>query len=412
VHAIADEIRGELARLEGFDTITVDLPQAGPPTGRAIEVGVKGEDFGRLNELAGRILDFLKTIPGVSDVGTSYQDGKKQIMVIVDHEKARQYFVNVQRVASAVRFAFDGGVSTTVKPKTADEEINVVVRFDQKKRRDKAAFEKILIENSRGNLIPLSSVARIEEMDGLYSIQHLDGKRVVYVTGNVDLKNATSLSVNRLLEKEFGQLSGAEDFGYSLAYGGEFEGQMESIKNLQISFGAAFFIIFIILTAMFNSLVQPFIVMLAIPFGLIGVVIAFFFHGEPLSFFSVMGLVGLTGIVVNNSVVLVDFINKLRKEGHGRRESLVTAGLLRLRPVLMTTITTVGGLVSVAYGIGGSDPFLKPMGLALIWGLVFSTVLTLVFIPCVYAIIDDLVLLVMHRPSVKQIQPEPQTEDT
>ena len=105
-----------------------------------------------------------------------------------------------------------------------------------------------------------------------------------------------------------------------------------------------------------------------------------------------------------SGIGLVDFINKLRKEGHDRRASLVTAGMLRLRPVLMTTITTVGGLASVAYGIGGSDPFLKPMGLALIWGLTFSTILTLIFIPCVYAIIDDLVLKVMHRSSVRDLK--------
>jgi multidrug efflux pump subunit AcrB len=342
-------------------------------------------------------------VPGVSDLTTSFQSGKKQLLVAVDHDMATRYHLSVERVAAAVRYAFDGGVATTVKPAIADEEINVVVRFDRESGRDKAAFEKILIENARGNLVPLSSVAAVKEVEGLYSVQHLNGKRVVYVTGNVDSQQATSLSVNLLLEKKFGQLSGPENFGYSLEYGGEFEGQLESIRNLQISFGAAFFIIFIILTAMFNSLVQPFIVMLAIPFGLMGVVIAFFFHNEPLSFFSLMGLVGLTGVVVNNSVVLVDFINKLRKSGHERRDSLITAGLLRLRPVLMTTITTVGGLVSVAYGIGGSDPFLKPMGLALIWGLVFSTILTLVFIPCVYAIIDDLVMKVMHRPSVKNI---------
>ena len=404
VNVIADEIRNKVAGLEGFDKINVDLPQAGPPTGKAIEAGIKGKEFERLNEIAAQVLDFLKTVPGVSDLNTSYQPGKKQIKVIVDEQKAKQYYVDVQRTAASVRYAFDGGLATTVKPKEAEKEIDVLVRFNEEMRHDKNAFEEILIENSRGNLIPLTSVARVEEVTGLYGIQHLDGKRVVYVTGNVDGKEATSLSVNNLLREKFGQLSGEENSGYSIKYGGDFEGQMESLRNLQISFGAAFFIIFIILTAMFNSMVQPIIVMLAIPFGLIGVMIGFFLHGEPLSFFSLMGLVGLTGIVVNDSVVLVDFINKLRKEGHDRLESLITAGSLRLRPVLMTTITTIGGLVSVAYGLGGSDPFLKPMGLAIVWGLLFSTILTLVFIPCVYAIADDVTHLIMHRSTVKNLK--------
>ncbi len=126
--------------------------------------------------------------------------------------------------------------------------------------------------------------------------------------------------MNQLLKKKFGQLTGPQNIGYSIKYGGDFEGQMESLKNLQMSFGVAFFIIFIILTVTFNSMVHPLIVMLSLPFGLIGVILAFFLHGEPLSFFSMMGLVGLTGIVVNDSIVLVDFINKLRREGHNRRE--------------------------------------------------------------------------------------------
>ena len=124
--------------------------------------------------------------------------------------------------------------------------------------------------------------------------------------------------------------------------------------------------------AMFNSLIQPVLVLFAIPAGIIGVVIAFLFHGRPLSFFAFMGLVGLLGIVVNDSIVLVDFVNKLRKSGKERMASLIEAGQMRMRPVIMTSVTTIAGLVSVAYGIGGGDPFLKPMGLAIIWGLFFS----------------------------------------
>jgi multidrug efflux pump subunit AcrB len=129
-------------------------------------------------------------------------------------------------------------------------------------------------------------------------------------------------------------------------------------------------------------------------------------HGRPLSFFAMMGSVGLTGIVVNDSVVLVHCINNLRKSGKGRRESLIEGGRARLRPVLMTTITTIGGLVSVAYGIGGGDPFLKPMGLAIIWGLFFATGLTLVVIPCIYAAFDDLTTKVLHRHMFKKVPAE------
>ncbi len=132
------------------------------------------------------------------------------------------------------------------------------------------------------------------------------------------------------------------------------------------------------------------LVMFAIPFGLMGVIVAFFLHGHPLSFMAMLGTLGLSGVVVNDSIVLVSFINAARQQGMDRFESIIQAGKLRLHPVILTSVTTVVGLMPVAYGIGGSDPFLKPMALAIGWGLVFATILTLMLIPCLYAISDDI----------------------
>ena len=168
------------------------------------------------------------------------------------------------------------------------------------------------------------------------------------------------------------------------------------------AFGLAFFLIFLILAANFNSLIQPLVVMMAIPFGLIGVIWAFFFHQLPISFFMMMGVVGLNGIVVNNSIVLVDFINNLRRKGVDRRASIIQSGQLRLRPVLLTTITTALGLAPTAYGIWGNDPFLRPMALTIVWGLVCATLLTLIVLPCIYAIVDDITLKIAGHTTVKK----------
>lgn len=140
--------------------------------------------------------------------------------------------------------------------------------------------------------------------------------------------------------------------------------------------------------------------MLTIPFGLIGVVFALLIHGEPISFFALMGVIGLTGVVVNDSIVLVDVMNKLRMQGVSREDSIVRSGMLRFRPVILTTFTTVAGISTVAYGIGGKDPFLQPMAIAITWGLLFATGLTLIIIPCFYAIVDDLTEKVIHHPTV------------
>jgi len=398
---IIDSLRPELKKIKGFEKIYFYAQKEGPPTGRAIEVGIKGDDFKVLNLIANKMLKRLETVKGASDVSSNYLFGKKDLRIIVDEEKANKYFLSVADVAATVRSTFYGGKATAIKPLKAEDEIDVLVRFPKEYRNNLNVFDDILVENKLGNLVPLKSVASINEKEGLFSITHLDGKRVVWITGDVDGKEATSYSVNELLRKEFSNVA-KEHPGYILKFGGEYEEQKETQANLLFSLTVALFLIFIILTAIFGSLLQPFIVMTAIPFGVIGVLIAFMAHGRPLTFFALMGAVGLTGIVVNDSVVLVDFINRLRKSGKDRRDSLIEAGKVRLRPVLMTTITTIGGLVSVAYGIGGGDPFLKPMGLSLIWGLFFATGLTLIMVPCIYAIFDDISEKILHRHMVKK----------
>jgi multidrug efflux pump subunit AcrB len=397
---IIAEMKEGLKKIEGFDKIYFFKPKEGPPTGRAVEVGIKGEEYGPLNEISEKIMAHLNAIDGVSGVSSNYELGKKELRIIVDEGKARKYFISVDDVASTVRYAFKGGVATTVKPLKAEDEIEVLVRFPEEHRSNIKDFEKILIQNKLGNIVPLKSVAKIEEVSGLFGVTHLDGKRVVWVTADVDGEEATSFSVNMGLKKEFGNIH-KDYIGSSLKFGGEYEEQKETQANLMFSFFVALFLIFTILTAIFGSMVQPLIVMTAIPFGFLGIVIAFMVHGRPISFFALMGAVGLTGIVVNDSVVLVDYVNKLRKSGKPRFDSIIEAGQTRLRPVLMTTITTIGGLVSVAYGIGGGDPFLKPMGLAIIWGLLFATGITLIVIPCIYAIIDDLTERITHHSTVR-----------
>lgn len=396
---IMDGIRSRLAEIKGFEKLYFYKPKEGPPVGRPISIAVRGENYETLQLISGRMVEFLKQAPGVSDVTTSYEYGKKQLKVVIDEEKARKYFLSIDKIASTVHNAIKGGVATTIKPLKADKEIDVLVRFPEDDRNDPKVFEKIYVSNQTGNLVPLLSVAQVKEVEGAFQINHLDGKRVIMVSGEVDNKLATSLSVNKLLQKKFANVS-SEFPGSTVRYLGEFEEQQKTLRNILISFVLVLFFIFVILAQEFKSLLQPFLIMLTIPFGFMGVVYTFFLHGRPLSFFAFLGLVGLAGVVVNDSIVLVDFINRLRREGMALRDSLINAGQTRLRPILMTSTTTIGGLVSVAYGIGGGDPFLKPMALAIIWGLAFSTTLTLVAIPCIYAIFDDFSMKFLHHAMV------------
>ncbi|MCM8812475.1 MAG: efflux RND transporter permease subunit [Candidatus Omnitrophica bacterium] len=393
-------VRPKLAGIAGFDKLYLNEVKPGPPVGKAVDVQIRGEEFFTLREIADKIKKFLRAAPGVSDIADSYDLGNRELRVVVDHETAARAGLTVGRIAAAVRTAFDGGLATTIKQSKAEDEIKVLVRLPLEQRQDRRIFSELLIPNTAGNLVPLSAVARLEEQQSMRTITHLDGKRSLSVTAEVDAGKKTSpLQVNRAVAKQFRNL--ADEYpGYEIRFKGEQEETNKSLRSLVIAFLIALLSIFMILAVQFDSLVQPFIVMLTIPFSLTGVVISFLAHGEPLSFLAIVGIVGLAGVVVNDSIVLVDFINKLRQQAKGLRESIVQAACLRLRPIMLTTWTTVLGLSTVTYGIGGFDPFLKPLTLAMGWGLFFSTALTLIVIPCVYAIVDDLTMKIACHPSV------------
>ena len=401
VDPIINDLRPLLSNLEGFNKIYFEKEKEGPPTGKAIAIQIRGEDFNILNEISKKADLMLKKIPGVTDIASDYEIGKNEIRVVVDEEAAASAYLSIQDIASNIRSTFKGGIATSIKPTKAEEEIDVLVMFPKNYRNNRETFNKIFIPNKFNNLVPLNKIAKIEDRAAISTIRHLNGKRVVTVRADVDNKKMTSLKANKILSEEMRDIP-KEHPGYTVKFGGEQKENVKSIQGFIRAFTIAFFCIFMILAANFNSLIQPFIVMMAIPFGLIGVIWAFLIHGLPLSFFMLMGVVGLSGIVVNDSIVLVEFINNLRKKGVERRKSIVEAGQLRLRPVLLTTITTSLGLTPTAYGIWGGDPFLKPMALTIVWGLICATILTLIVIPCIYAVIDDITMKIAHHGTVRK----------
>ncbi len=436
---IIEDLRKKARGIEGFDRLYFERVAPGPPTGKAIQVTIRGDSYEVMEEIADEFKehlskingltyinpfsklilkltpgsareDKLKEIKGAQDVVDDHEPGKGEIRIVVDEDSAAKAFLTPGAIARTVRNAFEGGTATSIKPTKAEEEIDVVVRFPEKYRNSMEAFEKLLIPNTRDNLVPLKRVARIEKLSGVSAIRHLDGKRALTILGDVNEEVATSRMINSDLARRFRDIPSRYP-GYSVKYGGEEEETQRSVRNLARAFLLALLLIFLILATTFRSLMQPFVVLLAIPFGIIGVIFSFLIHGEPFGFMALLGTVGLAGVVVNDSIVLVNFINKLRLQGKSRMESLIEGGRLRLRPVILTTVTTVGGLTPLAYGIGGGDPFLEPAALAIVWGLAFATVLTLLFIPCVYAIFDDLTLRIMHRSTIARAKKKEEEEE-
>ena len=380
-HPREEELKGKLVRLE------FEKRQGGPPVGKPIAIEILGENFDTMQKISAQYKKILNSIPGVKDISDSFLPGKNEIRVKVNEDLAAQAGVSVIEVATAVTTGFEGSIATSIRRPT--EEVDIRVRFAEKHRRSLEALKQVGLTNKSGNLIPVERLASFERGKSLTAINHRDGRRLISITAN--LEEEVSLgAVSKEIDEKSKNIPRAYP-QYTIQYSGENKDTDESLGTLQRSFMVALLIIFMILASLFRSLLQPFVILSALPFALIGVVLAFFLHGEPFSFMALMGLIGLAGVVVNDSIILVDFANKIKEENPklSNKKIAIEAGSARLRPVLLTTFTTVGGLLPTAYGIGGYDPFLVPMALSFAWGLFFSTILILGMVPIVYNLVLD-----------------------
>lgn len=385
---IVEELRLNTGNVEGIEKIVFEVEGGGPPTGRPIDLRVVGSDDEMRKELADQVEEYLSTIEGVKDIGRDDKPGKQQIEIKIDYDRLARLGLTVADVARNVRIAFDGEVVTSLRD--GDEDVDFRVQLAEIAREDVSYLQGLSIPNQRGRLIKLREVARLETGPGPTAYQHFDGERVTGIVGDVDQDITTPLEVTGAV---LGHFNMEEDWpGMKLLVGGEAEESEKAVVNLSVTFVIAFLGIYFLLVLLFSSFTQPFLVIVAIPFGIVGVIISFALHGEPLGFFALIGTIGLAGIVVNDSLVLVSHLNALRKQKPDATIfDVVSEGTSdRLRAVILTSITTVSGLLPLAYGIGGKGDWMAPMALALGYGIVFATPLTLVLIPCLYVISDDI----------------------
>ena len=361
----------------------------GPPAGRALQVEISQSTDADGKQASTQLMDYLAGIDGVTSIESGSQPGDASLHVVVNRALATYAGVPLSTIASHIRAAVGGlRVATT---RRGTEEIDITVRYPTDPARQREYLENLLITNTRGGLIPLKEIATLEENPGFTTIRHKEGIRIIHVAANIDNDIITSSELNNLVAKNEKQWLADLSDKVVINYGGEEEKNEESVKGLMQSLVFAMLGIFIILAIQFNRFSYPFYVMLAIPFGAIGIIIGFYLHDMywrpmPLSFFALMGGVALTGVVVNSSLVLLVFVQRAIERGMNTYDAILEAGRRRLRAVILTATTTVVGLLPTAYGWGGMDPFVSPMALALSWGLIFSTVITLIVIPAAFAI--------------------------
>ncbi|MDQ6979969.1 MAG: efflux RND transporter permease subunit [Ghiorsea sp.] len=401
-YKVMDDVKAGIAGKFPDVDINFVMLKGGPPTGRALQVEITGTDMDRTKS-GQALMTLLQGVKGVHSIESGLREGSPEIHIEVDRKLAAYANIDLATIATSIRAAFDGIPVSTLKQGV--EEVDVTIRFPEIAQQNVHTLEQLLIPNRQGGLVPLEKVATFKEVPGLTSIRHKDGLRVLNVTAEVNEDIITSKALNDLVKgRDAEWLSSQEPAAVKYVMGGEQEKTDESVQGLIFSFAFALLGIFVILAIQFNRISYPFLVMFAIPFGVIGIVIGLFLHGQPLSFMSLMGFVALTGVVVNSSLVLAALIQREFEDGKPWFEAIVHGGKRRFRAVMLTAITTVVGLLPTAYGWGGFDPFVAPMALALSWGLMFSTLITLFAIPATLAIALDVKALFQSRRSNKMIK--------
>ncbi|NLW56418.1 MAG: efflux RND transporter permease subunit [Firmicutes bacterium] len=377
---VAESIRSQIGIIPGAE-IQVQASTMSFSGGKPINIKLKGPDFARLEAMASDLVTLIREVEGTREVETSLDEGRPELQVQIDRERASALGLNAYTIASYLRTAIAGSTATTYK--VDGEEYDVVVSLE-KNEKGIPGLSQLMIPTPFGSQVPLSEVAELRVVEGPVTITREDQERVISISAALigrDLKTAT-VEINRKLE-EYPLPS-----GYTLSFGGEVEEMYKAFQDLLLALLLAVIFVYMIMAAQFESLLQPLIIMFTVPLGFIGVVWALAIGKLPVSVPALVGLIMLAGIVVNNGIVLVDYTNILRKKGYQTEEALLLAGPTRFRPIMMTALTTILGLVPMAIGSGDGAELQAPMAVAVIGGLVLATVLTLIVVPVFYLSFD------------------------
>ena len=372
--------------------IVVAVQEMGPPTRAPLAIQVSGKDFEKLGGLSRQIQEVIKQIKGVVDLRDDYEQRRPEMRVLVDREAAMRVGTNTQAIAGAIRTAFHG--SEASKYRIDEDEYDITVRLKEEFRNSIDNLMDLTVPGKDGVPVPLRAVSNIEFASGFGSIRHVDTRRVVTISANVQ-----GILASEALAKAQAKLAGFElPIGYKMEFAGEEKDQKESQEFLSGAFFVGIFLIFMILVTQFNSAATPLIILSSVVLSLVGVFWSLIITRQPVSIVMTgLGVISLAGVVVNNAIVLLDYINQLRARGMEDTAAIIHGGMVRFRPVIMTALTTVLGLLPMAVGVsfdfinfkwqmgGATQQWWAQMAWAVIFGLTFATLLTLVIVPTMYA---------------------------
>ncbi len=399
---VIERVRLLLPKFTGAEVRLDQSGGGGPPVGRAVNVEITGDSFEEIYRIADEIKNMIKDIDGLTNLETSADSDRSEIEVTINREKIARHGLRTNQVASIIRTAFNGRDISTYKED--QDEFDIIVRLDEKFRRYDSDLGSLRIMTPQGESVALSELMTVRRVKAGGTIHHLDLKRVVTVEADAT-KKRSGAEVLKDVKKTLGGYVEKLPSGITVEYAGADETQNETQDFLVQSFGVALFLIFLLLVTQFNSFIRPFIILASVFTSLAGIFLGMTIHSAPISILmGGIGTISLAGIVVNNAIVMIDYIGQLQKRGYEYRDAIVIAGMVRLRPVVLTAVTTVLGLMPITMGMDinfyrwpdvvvfGSEggTFWKPMNHAIIYGLGVATFLTLFLVPVLYSLTEGL----------------------
>ena len=375
------ELIGDVPGAEGV-SYRAEIGRGGSP----IDVELSGQDFERLREMVGLVRAKLAEYPGITEISDSFEGGKEEIRLVLT-PAGRQLGVTLADLARQVRTAFLGTEVQSLQRNR--DEVRVEVRYPEAERSSIESLRSLRVRTAAGVDVPLSSVADLELARGLSAINRIDRRRTVSVEAEVDKESANIEGIKADVEAYAASI--AADFpDVTVSLEGEAREQRESFRSLRIGLVFVLLAIYALLAIPFRSYLQPLLVMAVIPFGVVGGILGHLIMGMPLSIMSYMGMLALCGVVVNDSLVLVDWVNRQRAKGLELVDAVRTSGVARFRAVILTSLTTFFGLVPLIFETSTQAQFLIPMAVSLGYGILFATLVTLVLIPVNYLVLEDL----------------------
>lgn len=377
---IADLLRNDLKEIPEIVKFNVESGGGGGMGGKPVEVQIFGNDLEQTSAFAATLAERMKGIEGVRDIEISRGEEKPELRIIPDQEKMAMFGLNTAIASQAIRNRIEGYTAT--KFREDGQEYDIVVRYDEPYRSSVEDIENILVTNPMGQKIRVKEFASVEQYYAPPNIERKNRVRYVAVTSSL-YKRALGM-VTADIEKVITDIG--LPAGVDYRFGGQIQNQQEAFADLGLLLLLSIFLVFIVMAAQFESFFTPFIIMFSIPFAFTGVLLALFFSGATLNVISIIGAVILVGIAVKNAIVLIDYTNLLRNRGESIIDAVVNAGKSRLRPVLMTTLTTILAMMPLAFSRGEGSEIWQPMAMAVLGGLTVSTLVTLVFIPVIYVV--------------------------